>query len=228
MHAVRTIDTLCLHKEMWPPLLNIAASRLESAPIEGHDTFLAPLAPKSQRSLGPTNRLHVERRELRDSRAGGIEQLEHRRITQPRRRRGVGGLEQRLDLPGRQHTRKIARQFGRGYRRDRIALNDSLGSHPPIERAYGRQMRRKGPSRHLATRQLGQIGANGPYVGEASVDALVVAPRGEALEARGVGGYRIGGESFDACNVGNERVDGTIQVKDYDLSPPNRSERVSR
>ena len=51
MHAVRTIDTLCLHKEMWPPLLNIAASRLESAPIEGHDTLLAPLAPKSQRSL---------------------------------------------------------------------------------------------------------------------------------------------------------------------------------
>lgn len=89
-------------------------------------------------------------------------------------------------------------------------------------------MRRKGPSRHLATRQLGQIGTNGPYVGDASVDALTVAPRGEVLEPRGVGGYRIGGESFDACNVGDERVDGTIQVKDYDLSPPNRSERVSR
>ena len=112
MHAVRAIETLCLHKELWPPLLNIAAGRLESAPIQGHDTLLVPLAPKSQRSLGPTNRLHVERRELRDSRAGGIEQLEHRRIAQPRRGRGVGGLEQRLDLPGRQHTGKIARQFG--------------------------------------------------------------------------------------------------------------------
>lgn len=43
-------------------------------------------------------------------------------------------------------------------------------------------MSRKGPSRHLATRQLGQIGTNGPYVGDASVDALTVAPRGEALE----------------------------------------------
>lgn len=89
-------------------------------------------------------------------------------------------------------------------------------------------MRRKGPSRHLTTRLLGQIGANGPHVDGASVDALAVAPRGEALEPRGVGGYRIGGESFDACNVGNERVDGIVQVKVYDLSPPNRSERVSR
>lgn len=89
-------------------------------------------------------------------------------------------------------------------------------------------MRRKGPSRHLATRQLGQIGANGPYVGDASVDALTVAPRGEVLEPRGVGGYRIGSEPFDECNVGDERVDGIVQVKGYDLSPPNRSERVSR
>ena len=89
-------------------------------------------------------------------------------------------------------------------------------------------MRRKGPSRHLATRQLGQIGANGPYVGDASVDALTVAPRGEVLEPRGVGGYRIGSEPFDACNVGDERVDGIVQVKGYDLSPPNRSERISR
>lgn len=89
-------------------------------------------------------------------------------------------------------------------------------------------MRRKGPSRHLATRQLGQIGTNGPYVGGASVDVLTFAPRGEALEPRGVGGYRIGSESFDACSVGNERVDGIVQVKSYDLSPPNRSERDSR
>ena len=89
-------------------------------------------------------------------------------------------------------------------------------------------MRRKGPSRHLATRQLGQIGANGPYVGSASVDALAVAPRGEALEPRGVGGYRIGSEPFDSCDIGDKRVDGIVQVKSYDLSPPNRSERDSR
>lgn len=89
-------------------------------------------------------------------------------------------------------------------------------------------MCRKGPSRHLATRQLGQIGTNGPYVGGASVDVLTFAPRGEALESRGVGGYRIGGEPFDTCNVGNERVNGIVQVKGYDLSPPNRSERDSR
>lgn len=89
-------------------------------------------------------------------------------------------------------------------------------------------MSRKGPSRHLATRQLGQIGTNGPYVGDASVDALAVAPRSEALEPRGVGGYRIRGEPFDTCDIGDKRVDGIVQVKSYDLSPPNRSERVSR
>ncbi len=89
-------------------------------------------------------------------------------------------------------------------------------------------MRRKGPSRHLATRQLGQIGANGPHVGGASVDVLAVAPRDEALEPRGVGGYRIGSESFDTCDISDKRVDGIVQVKSYDLSPPNRSERVSR
>ena len=94
MHAVRTVAALCLCKELWPPLLNIVTGRLESAPIQGYDTLFAPLAPKSQRSLGPSNGLHVERRELRDSRAGGIKQLEHRRIAQPRRRRGIGGLEQ--------------------------------------------------------------------------------------------------------------------------------------
>lgn len=89
-------------------------------------------------------------------------------------------------------------------------------------------MRRKGPSRHLATRQLGQIGTNGPYVGGASVDVLTFAPRGEALEPRSVGCYCIGSEPFDTCDIGDKRVDGIVQVKSYDLSPPNRSERVSR
>ena len=84
MHAVCAVASPCLRKELRPPLLYIETGRLKSTPIERHDTLLAPLTPKSQRSLGPSDGLHIERRELRDAGAGGIEQLEHRRIAQSR------------------------------------------------------------------------------------------------------------------------------------------------
>ena len=58
------VAALCLSKQLRPPLLNIETRRLECATIQRNDALLAPLAPKSQRSLGPTNRLHVERRKL--------------------------------------------------------------------------------------------------------------------------------------------------------------------
>lgn len=30
------------------------------------------------------------------------------------------------------------------------------------------------------------------------------------------------------CDVGDKRVDGIVQVKGYDRSPPNKSERVAK
>ena len=89
-------------------------------------------------------------------------------------------------------------------------------------------MRRKRARRHLVTRQLGQIRANGPNAGGASVDAFAFAPCGETLQPRSVGSHGIGGEPFDACDIGYERVDGIVQVKCYDRSPPNKSERVAK
>ena len=112
MQAVRTLASLCLCKELRPPFLYIETGRLESTPIERHDTLLAPLAPKPQRSLGPSNGLHIECRKLRDARTGSIEQLEHRRIAQPRRRRGIGSFEECLHLLVRQHTGRSRGSLG--------------------------------------------------------------------------------------------------------------------
>lgn len=89
-------------------------------------------------------------------------------------------------------------------------------------------MRRKRSGSHLFTRKLGKIATNGAHVGSESIDILALAPSSKALEPRGVGGYRIGGEPFDTCDIGDKRVDGIVQVKGYDLSPPNRSGRVAR
>ena len=58
-------------------------------------------------------------------------------------------------------------------------------------------MRRKGPSRRLATRQLGQIGTNGPYVGGASVDALALAPGSKAIQ-------QAFADSISACGLQDE------------------------
>ena len=81
---------------------------------------------------------------------------------------------------------------------------------------------------HLLTRELGEIGSNGAYVGCASVGVRTLAPSRKTFEARAIGGNRVGRKSLDTCDIGDKRVDGIVQVKDYDRSPPNRSERVAK
>ena len=151
------VAALCLGEQLRPPLLDIATSRLERPTVQRHDTLLAAFAPKANHALRPSDGFHVKRGKLRDASTRGIEQLEHRRIAQSRGRRGIRCLEQRLDLLGRKDARQVARQLGRRDRRDCIALDNPLGSHPTIQRPDGRQMRRKGARGHLATRELGQI-----------------------------------------------------------------------
>lgn len=89
-------------------------------------------------------------------------------------------------------------------------------------------MRRKRAGRHLLARELGQIRANGTHVGRARVGARTLAPRRKTFQTRAIGGNRVGRQTLDARDIGDKRVDGIVQVKDYDRSPPNRSERVAK
>ena len=89
-------------------------------------------------------------------------------------------------------------------------------------------MRRKGPRRRLATRQLGQIGTNGAHVGGTRVGTRSLAPGRKALQPRGVGRYRMGRQPLDTRDISDKRVNGIVEVKGYDRSPPNKSERVAK
>lgn len=81
---------------------------------------------------------------------------------------------------------------------------------------------------HLLTRELGEIGSNGAYVGCASVGVRTLAPSRKTFEARAIGGNRVGRQTLDTCDIGDKRVNGIVQVKSYERSPPNRSERVAK
>ena len=48
---------------------------------------------------------------------------------------------------------------------------------------------------------------------------------GERVIARSV--VRNDG-TYNGCDIGDKRVDGVVQVKGYDRSPPNKSERVAK
>lgn len=89
-------------------------------------------------------------------------------------------------------------------------------------------MRRKRAGCHLLARELGQIRANGTHVGRAGVGARTLAPSRESLQPRAIGGNRVGRQALDARYIGDKRVDGVVQVKGYDRSPPNKSERVAK
>ena len=129
---------------------------------------------------------------------------------------------------GRKDARQVTRQLGRCDRRGHIALDNPLGSHPAIERSDSRQVRRKRSGSHLLTRKLGKIATNGAHVGSESIDILALAPGSKALQPRAIGRHRVGRKSLDACDIGDKRVDGVVQVKGYDRSPPNKSERVAK
>ena len=81
---------------------------------------------------------------------------------------------------------------------------------------------------HLLMRKLGKIATNVAHVGSESIDILALAPGSEALQPRAIGRHRVGRKSLDACDIGDKRVDGVVQVKGYDRSPPNKSERVAK
>ena len=89
-------------------------------------------------------------------------------------------------------------------------------------------MRRKRAVCHLLARELGQIRANGTHIGSTRVGARTLAPSRKTFQARAIGGNRVGRQALDACDIGDKRVDGIVQVKSYDRSPPNRSERVAK
>ena len=89
-------------------------------------------------------------------------------------------------------------------------------------------MRRKRSGSHLLTRKLGKRATNGAHVGSESIDILALAPGSKALQPRGVGRYRMGRQSLDTRDISDKRVDGIVQVKGYDRSPPNKSERVAK
>lgn len=89
-------------------------------------------------------------------------------------------------------------------------------------------MRRKRSGSHLLTRKLGKIATNGAHVDSESIDILALAPGSKALQPRAICRHRVGRKSLDTCDVGDKRVDGVVQVKGYDRSPPNRSGRVAR
>ena len=89
-------------------------------------------------------------------------------------------------------------------------------------------MRRKRSGSHLLVRKLGQIRADGAHVGHTCIDTHTLAPGSKAFQSRGVGRHRIGRKPLDARDIGNKRVDGIVQVKGYDRSPPNKSERVAK
>ena len=89
-------------------------------------------------------------------------------------------------------------------------------------------MRGNRARRHLLTRELGEIGSNGAYVGRTRVGARTLAPSRKTFQARAIGGNRVGRQTLDARDIGDKRVNGIVQVKGYDRSPPNRSERVAK
>jgi len=89
-------------------------------------------------------------------------------------------------------------------------------------------MRRKRSGSHLPTRKLGKIATNGAHVGSESIYILALAPGSKALQPRTIGRHRVGRKPLDTCDIGDKRVDGVVQVKGYDRSPPNRSGRVAR
>ena len=89
-------------------------------------------------------------------------------------------------------------------------------------------MCRKGARRHLLARKLGQIRADGAHIGHTRIGTCTLAPGSKALQPRSIGSHRIGSEPLDTCDIGDKRVDGIVQVKGYDRSPPNKSERVAK
>ena len=89
-------------------------------------------------------------------------------------------------------------------------------------------MCRKGARRHPLARKLGKIATNGADVGSENIDIFALAPGSKALQPRAIGCHRVGRQALDARDIGDKRVDGVVQVKGYDRSPPNKSERVAK
>ena len=98
----------------------VAPQRLDGRASERDDALLVALAGDADEAVVEVDARLVEADRLGDAEAGAVEQLDQRPVAQRARRRAGRGLDQPLDLAGRQRARQGARPPRQRQRRRRV------------------------------------------------------------------------------------------------------------
>ena len=175
--------------------------------VDGHDALLRALPHEPHLPLGEVDVGHVEPRELRDPRARGIEELEHRPVTEADAVMDVAYGDQRGRLLVGEHAGKELRELRAGDRGGAVLAGEALVHEPLVEPAYGRQPPRDRLGRVPGLRELAQERPELAMRDLERAHALALAPRGEGAEVAPVGCHGVGREAPDVFQIGQESLD---------------------
>lgn len=127
--------------------LAVDLDRLQRWRTDGNDALLAALAEDADALGVGIDALHIERAELGEAQAAGVEELQHRGIAHGHPGRGLGGLfhaerraEQLIDLRRREDDRKLALELWQLHRRQRIYREPVALAEVAVEGAQRREV----------------------------------------------------------------------------------------
>ena len=126
--------------ERTPTFLLICVDGLERLGAQGHQTFLLALAADPQRPGELVHVLHVQRHQLADPQAGGVDRLQNGPVAQPQQRLGVRGPKQRLDLLNVQELGQVFVLLGRANDAGRRRFNGFEPHQELVEASQGGEL----------------------------------------------------------------------------------------
>ena len=193
--------------EVRPTAREVAAEGFRCLPPDRHDPFLAALAEAADESVLEIDGLPVERDRLADAQPGAVEELTEGAVAEVARRRPGGGIEQPLDLRGRERARQRPAAFRELDVRRGVVGARAEQNLVPEEGADGGKPARDGRRREAVRAELRDVGRE---VVAARVRGRAAEPRGQVGEVAAIGLDGARGEP--SRGEGEEALDGGIRL----------------
>ena len=198
----------------------------EGGSADGHDALFGALAGNAREAELEVDVLDVEAADLRDARAGGVEQFQRGPVAPPQQGGGFGRVEQGVDLFGVEEVGQVFRAARGLDQRGGVGGEEALADGEAVEHLDGDEFALDGRGGHTAGVEVLD---EARHVVAADLAGRAAEAAGEGIgeiaQVAGVGGAGVGAKAAFDREVVEQGVDKLFVVlvhRRFKRVPPRR------